>query len=124
MKKPQNKNKSKNKHKINPLKPSMREKKRYIAYEIMSDKPLNRNADKVLVGKIKALLGVFSSGKAGVMSVKYNSDKQTGILRINRRFVDHIRSCFVMIKNLNDEEVLVRTIRVSGMLKKVKEEVE
>ena len=109
-----------NKHKVNPLKPSMREKKRYMAYEIMSKEPLARDIDKVLINKIKALLGVFSASKAGVMSVKYNPDKQRGILRVDRKFVDNIRSCFVMIKNLNDKEVLIRTLRVSGMLNKVK----
>ncbi len=115
MKKPQNK------QKVNPLKPSMREKKRYMAYEIMSKEPLNGNTDKVLINQIKALLGVFSAGKAGVMSVKYASEKQRGVIRVERKFVDHVRSCFVMIKNLNNQEVLIRTLRVSGMLNKAKE---
>ena len=123
MRKPQDKNKAKDKHKVNPLKPSMREKKRYMAYEIMSNKPV-KEADKALIKRIRELLGVFSASKAGVMSVKYNDDKQRGILRVDRKFVDHIRSCFVMIKHLNNEEVLVRTLKVSGMIKKVKKEIE
>ncbi len=120
MKKPQIKNK--NKQKVNPLKPSMREKKRYMVYEIMSNQPV-KGADKALITRIKELLGVFSASKAGVTSVKYNSTKQRGVLRVDRKFVDQIRSCFVMIKNLNNQEVLIRTLRVSGMLNKAKEEV-
>ncbi|KYK26342.1 hypothetical protein AYK26_05100 [Euryarchaeota archaeon SM23-78] len=121
MKKPRNK--SKNKQKVNPLKSSMREKKRYLAYEIISNQPLSRDADKALINQIKALLGVFSAGKAGIMSVTYNAVKQRGVLRVDRKFVDNIRSCFVMIKHINNQEVLVRTLRVSGMINKVKEEV-
>ena len=66
---------------------------------------------------------MFSAGKAGVMNVKYNNKNQKGILRVDRKFVDNIRSCFVMIKNLNNQEVLVRTIKVSGMINKVKKEI-
>ena len=120
MRKPQNKDK--NKQRVNPLKPSMREKKRYMAYEIVSNKPV-QGADKALISRINELLGVFNTGKAGVTGMKYNPGKQRGILRVNRKFVDYIRSCFVMIKNLNNEEVLIRTLRVSGMINKVKEEV-
>jgi RNase P/RNase MRP subunit POP5 len=61
--------------------------------------------------------------KAGVTSLKYNPEKQRGILRMDRRFVDHLRSCFAMIKNLNNQAVLVRTLRVSGMIGKVKGEI-
>ena len=94
-----------------------------MAYEIISSKPI-KVADKALIKSIKELLGVFNAGKAGVMGVKYNSKSQKGILKVDRKFVDQIRSCFVMIKNLNKEQVLVRTIKVSGAINKVKEEVE
>ncbi|MBW2990693.1 hypothetical protein KY348_03245 [Candidatus Woesearchaeota archaeon] len=129
MSKPQTNKKLKNKknipkHKVNPLKPSMREKKRYMAYELMSDKALSKDADKALIAKIKELLGIFAAGKAGVMSVKYNSTNQKGILRVDRKFVDNTRSCFVMIKDINNEKVLIRTIKVSGMINKVKKEIE
>lgn len=100
----------------------MRDKKRYMVYEVMSKKPMDK-ADKALIRKIKELLGFFSANKAGVMNVKYNPKSQRGILRVDRRFVDHVRSCFVMIKNLNNQEVLIRTLRVSGMINKAKKEI-
>jgi len=120
MKKPQSK---KNKQKVNPLKPSMREKKRYMVYEIISQKQI-KYADKALIDKIKDLLGVFISGKASVMNVKYNPKNQKGVLRVDRKYVDNVRSCFVMIKDINNKKVLIRTIRVSGMLNKAKKVIE
>lgn len=101
----------------------MRDKKRYMAYEIMSKKPIQM-ADKALIAKIKELLGVFMAGDAGVMNVKFNPKSQKGVLRVDRKFVDNIRSCFVMIKDLNNEKVLIRTIKVSGMIHKAKKEIE
>jgi RNase P/RNase MRP subunit POP5 len=112
------KNGAKKFHKTNPLKPTMREDKRYVAFEIMSEKPLAYDADRVLIAKINSLLGVFESAAAGILRVKYNQKNQRGLLRIGRKYVDKLRVCFVMIKELSNQKVLVRTLRVSGMLNK------
>ena len=109
------------KPKVNTLRPCLRDKKRYLAFEIMSDKPLMPDADKALISKISELLGAFSSAKAGVMRVNYFQNTQRGVLRVDRAFVDFIRSCFVMIKKINNQEVMIRTLYVSGMVKKAAE---
>ena len=109
-----------NKPKANRLKPSKREKEHYVAYEIKSDNPLPFSADKELLRQIRFLLGVFLVPKANVACMKYNPELQSGVLRVNRKFVSHIKTCFVMIKNINGEVVLVRTLRVSGMISKLK----
>ncbi|MFH0870686.1 MAG: Rpp14/Pop5 family protein [archaeon] len=112
-----------NKPKVNILRPCMREKKRYLAYELMSDKPLQRDADRQLIARINDLLGVFNTSKAGIMPVKYNPEKQRGLLKVERKFVDFVRACFVMIKSLNNQEVLIRTLYVSGMLNRAGEHI-
>jgi len=117
-----NKQKS-NKPKVNILGPSMREKKRYMAYELMSEKPLPRDADRQLIARINDLLGVFNASKAGILPVKYNSEKQRGLLKVERKFVDFVRACFVMTKSLNNQEVLIRTLFVSGMLNRAGEHI-
>jgi RNase P/RNase MRP subunit POP5 len=106
------------KYKTNPLKPSMRERKRYIAFEIKSSHPLPFDADRQLIEKIRGLLGVFGSAKAGILKVKYNRQRQRGILRVGREYVDHTRACFVMVKELSGAKVAVHTVRVSGMIGK------
>jgi RNase P/RNase MRP subunit POP5 len=102
------------------LKPSMRQKKRYVAYELKSPVPLARGADRALAEQANLLLGAFLAPEAGLASIKYNSDKQRGILRIDRRFMEHLRKCFVMIKNLNKQEVQIISLKTSGMINKVK----
>ncbi len=120
MNNPNNKAKSN----IPRIKPSMRIKERYMAYEIKSEQPLPWNADKLLITNINSLLGIFMAPKAMVTSIKYNAGKQTGILRLDRRFVDCLRTCFAMIKHLNQQSVTVRTLRVSGMVGKLKKYIE
>jgi RNase P/RNase MRP subunit POP5 len=103
------------------LKPSMRDKERYVAFEMISKESLPGNADRLLVAEVKALLGVFQSAKAKVTPMKYNPEKQRGIIRVERKYQDTLKSCFVMINNLNKQNVLIRTIRISGMISKLKE---
>ena len=102
----------------------MRDKERYVAYEIRSNANPGYNADKLIVEQVKVLLGVFMAPKANATSMKYNHEKQRGISRINRKFVDCLRTCFAMIKHINNNEVLVRTVKVSGMISKVKKYLE
>jgi ribonuclease P/MRP protein subunit POP5 len=109
------------KPKVNALRPAMREKKRYLAFEIMSQQPLRLDADLVLIGKINELLGIFNSAKAGILRVRYDVRSQRGLFRIDRKFVDLVRTCFVMIKDVGGQKVLIRTLYVSGMLHKAGE---
>jgi RNase P/RNase MRP subunit POP5 len=102
------------------LKPSMRQKKRYVAYELKSPVPLARGADRALVEQANQLLGAFLAPEAGIASIKYNPEKQRGILRLDRRYVEHLRKCFAMIKKLNNQEVMIKSIKTSGMIGKLK----
>jgi RNase P/RNase MRP subunit POP5 len=121
MNNPDNKSKAKAKPAAARLKPSERDKERYVAYEIASAGQLARDADRQLVEQMRMLLGIFMAPKANVTSMKYNPEKQRGVLRINRKFVDCMRTCFAMIKKLNGQEVQINTIKTSGMIHKVKD---
>ena len=117
-------NKPKKVNQVARLKPSMRDNERYLAYELISKSPLGWGIDKALIREVNALLGVFMAPKANIASIKYNAEKQRGILRIARKFVDCLRTCFAMIKNINNQEVQIRVLRVSGMVHKVKDKLE
>lgn len=115
-----NKHKNKVKPAITRLKPSERDKERYVAYEIVSAVPIGWGADKALIKEINTLLGVFMAPKAKLASMKYNMEKQRGIIRIHRKFVEYLRSCFAVTKHIGSQEVMVKTLKTSGMIDKVK----
>jgi RNase P/RNase MRP subunit POP5 len=118
------KQKNKVKHATARLKPSERDKERYVAFEIASANPLGWGADKALIREVNALLGVFMAPKAKLTSMKYNPEKQRGILRVNRKFVDCLRTCFAMTKSINNQGVMIKSIKTSGMIDKVKKYIE
>jgi ribonuclease P/MRP protein subunit POP5 len=112
---------------LKALKPTLRERKRYIVYQIDFDskqknaKTELKNFQTILIDKLKLNLGIFSSAKAGILPIAYDGEKFMGILRVNNKMIDEIRANFVLITELNKVPVCIKTLGVSGILKKAKE---
>jgi len=105
-------------NKIKILLPSLKERKRYIEYNI-------RGADNIdkefIYNMIKKFIGELGMGKAGVMILKNNGNK--GIIKVNHKHVDEVKTALALINNFNDKEIKVECTKVSGVLNKLKEDV-
>ncbi len=103
-----------------PLLPTLRTKKRYVVYETISENDLNnKQVFNVIQDSYKECYGVFGLGEAGIMDTKiYHKNK--AILKINHKYLDKLRTAMAMITNINDNDVIVNTVSVSGMIKKAK----
>ena len=90
---------------MKPLKPSHREKKRYLLIK-------GKDADKKNLDEaILEFIGVLGYAEASPQIVKHNENKV--ILAINRRSLDKIRTSFLMSgKNLE-------IVKVSGSVKNI-----
>ncbi len=107
--------------KIKPVIPSLREKKRYLAFEIISGNKLSINDVKeAIINAVSRFLGEFGSSKAGIIFLddKYNEKTQRGIIKVNRKQVDNLKSALILIKKIKNEDIIFRSIGVSGILKK------
>jgi len=87
---------------MKPLKPSMREKKRYL---LVKGKDPKENIEKA----IKDFVGVLGMSKLGLGWIK--TTKDNAIISINRKGVDQVRASLVVWP----EKLTVE--RVSGTLK-------
>lgn len=70
---------------------------------------------------IKRFIGELGLGRAGVNILKNNGNK--GIIRVNHKHVDEVKMALALINNYNDKEIKVECTKVSGVLKKLKEDV-
>jgi ribonuclease P/MRP protein subunit POP5 len=111
--------------KIKPLLPSLREKKRYLAYEVISK---NRFYDAVHVNKsildaAKDFLGNWGMSHAGLIPLndKWNPDMQRGIIRVNNKHVDDLKASLIFVKNIEGKEVIVKSVGASGILRKAQQ---
>lgn len=87
---------------MKPLKPSMREKKRYL---LVSGKNLKENIPKA----IKDFIGVLGMSKTSLSFIK--SDKNSAVISVNRKMLDSVRASLCVWS----EKMSVK--RVSGTIK-------
>ena len=90
---------------MKPLKPSMREKKRYL---LVKGKNLRGNIEKAIL----EFAGVFGLSKTGLSFIK--SDKDSVIICVNREAVNLIRASLVVYPEKIVVEKVSGTIRGLG----------
>ena len=100
--------------------PTLKEKKRYLVYEVLSDTSIDKDVSEEIVKKVKGLLGIFDSATAGIQAVQYDNKTQRGVLRVAIKGVDKVKMSLALINQLNEGEVTMRTIGASCILKKAK----
>ena len=113
------------KGKLKPILPSLREKRRYLAFEIVSKTRMTdfKAVSEAIKQNMLDLFGQVGYAKSAlyILPDKYISEKQKGIIRINHKHVDDLRASLALIKSINNNEVVVKSIGVSGILKKAEE---
>lgn len=110
--------------KLKILPPHLRNKKRYLAFEVLSEKSLNREEVISLIwGAVGDMYGACGVSRFDLWIVKVWHCKVTGqniikgILRCNRAEVDSLRSVFPVINRFKGKRVVFHTLGVSGTIK-------
>jgi ribonuclease P/MRP protein subunit POP5 len=108
--------------KLKALLPTLREKKRYVVFEVIAK---NKAKDFAIVSKavwqeMLGLHGTKGTAEAGLLILpeKYNSETQRGIARINHKWTDSLKASFALIQSIDSTPAIVRSVLVSGSLKK------
>ena len=101
---------------MKPLEPTLKEKKRYVAFEVISKKSIGFEAVKSLILKtLKEFFGTFGLAKIGITFLEFENKK--GVIRVDNKFVDNLKASFVLMK---EENIMIRSVGVSGTLKKIR----
>ena len=110
------------KTKLKPILPSLREKKRYLAFEVISREKISDLAQvsSAVCGNSLQFMGYLEAAKAGVMILnnKWNPSTQRGIIKVGHRHVDAMKASLAFISRIENKEVICRSLGVSGILKK------
>ena len=104
---------------MKPLLPTMRETKRYLVYELLSEQPLG-NAQAEVVKHARQALGLFDSAKAGIVPVRYDEAVQAGVLRVAHTSVDKVKAALLLLTEVRGKPVIARVRTVSGMVGKAR----
>ncbi|OIO61960.1 hypothetical protein COY26_01155 [Candidatus Woesearchaeota archaeon CG_4_10_14_0_2_um_filter_33_10] len=108
--------------KIKPVLPSLREKKRYLVFEIISKKDIKSFSEvsSLIWQSSLSFLGEIETAKAGiwVLPDKWNQKKQMGMIKVNNKYVDKLKTVLALIKSFKKQQIFVKSVGVSGMINK------
>ncbi|MGD9130343.1 MAG: Rpp14/Pop5 family protein [Candidatus Bathyarchaeota archaeon] len=95
-----------------------REKRRYLALEVVGDQPVDERAvlDAVQASVIR-LFGEYGASKANLKLIKYIPEKHQVVICCSHRMLEKVRAAIASIMELNGKTVAVHVVGVSGTLK-------
>ena len=104
-----------------PLPPTLRERNRYIVFEVISDSNFTRKCIvREIWNIILEFLGELNASKLSLWMMDWNDETQRGLLKVNHLSVDELRSALSTIKEIDRKRVIFHVLGVSGTLKSAK----
>ncbi|MBU0930011.1 MAG: hypothetical protein KJ623_02980 [Nanoarchaeota archaeon] len=102
------------------LLPSLKEKKRYVAYEVISDNKVNYTDTKdSIIENYKKYFGIIGLAKADLMVLE-DWKNQKGIIKVNNKHTDELKMSLGLTKKINNQNVILRCLGISGMINKAR----
>lgn len=103
------------------LLPSLRQKKRYVVFEIISDTSFSfADIQEEVQSALSSFLGQLGIARASPLIVKerFNAQKQRFVIKVNNAHVDELKTALALSKKIKNTAVIIRSITTSGTLKK------
>jgi len=110
--------------KIKPLLPSLKERNRYVAFEIISKDKIASfdSVSQAIWDSSINFLGELELGKAGLRMFKdsWEAGSQKAVLKVSHEYVNKIITSLSLVDEINKVPVMIHTLGTSGILKKSK----
>lgn len=91
-------------------------------FEVISEDKIDKFSavSNAIWDKTKEFIGELGIARAGIWLLpdKWDSKKQTGIIKVNNKHVDEIKASLTLVKKIDNKDVIIRSRGVSGILKK------
>ena len=106
--------------------PTLKEKKRYLAIEILSrenKKHSFTDISKAIWAALQGFIGSLGAANAGIWFVedKWRQNVQRGLIRVNNKFIEPLRASLTFINKVDNDNVMVNSVGASGSIKKAED---
>ena len=107
---------------MKPLLPTLKERKRYILFQITSTEKIEKKivGDQVRKACLR-FLGELGVAKAGVQFLPETYKGGKGIIRVGHKYVDEVKAALALVKEINGKKVSFNVTKVSGIIDRLKE---
>jgi len=96
-------------------------RKRYILFEIISDKEIGFELSKrAILDSTEKLIGSLGISKADLRLLPDFYSKNRGVISVNHDYIPKIKLAVTLIQRIGSQDVIFHTKRVFGTLRKIK----
>ena len=109
--------------KLKPLPPTQRDKRRYLVFRILSKNDFTlKQTSEAINNNLKDFIGTLGVAGAGirVLSKRWSQKTQTGIIMVNNKYLNELKASLTLITKVNNKAATIKSLGVSGILKKTK----
>ena len=108
---------------LKPVLPSLREKKRYVAFEVVGKRNVPfSSVSKALWLSLLSFAGDVGVAGAGVSILEdsWNENSQRGVVRVAHTAQDLVKASLIFVTDIDGENVVLRSLGSSGILAKAR----
>ena len=108
---------------LNPLPPSLRKRKRYVVFDIISENPKKLHDVRIAIWtSMLNFLGENETSKANLwlISSLFNYELQKAAIKVNHDMVGKVRAALTLIKEINGDRTTLTVVGVAGTMEGVK----
>lgn len=102
--------------------PTLKQKKRYMAFEVISREAIAEYADvkRSILEAALSFLGELGVAEAGIRLIDkdYDLKTQRGLLKVGHKHVDRLSSALMMVRKIGRHDAIIRCIGISGIMAK------
>jgi ribonuclease P/MRP protein subunit POP5 len=105
------------------LPPNMRDPKRYVVFEVVSESPINySDLMNSMWNSIMSFLGELGSSDASLWLIQniYDEKTQRGVMKCKHTFVEEIRVALSLIQYVGETKATIKILGVTGTIKSAK----
>ncbi|MEE8168263.1 MAG: Rpp14/Pop5 family protein [Candidatus Hydrothermarchaeales archaeon] len=107
--------------KVKKLPPSLRERKRYIAFRVEGDEPLSREQIvRAVRREVMSFLGENRMSELNIWVLDFNADAQQGFIVCHHKAVGEAKACLAMVSIVDGIRLHLAPIGISGTIKTLK----
>jgi len=113
----------KQENKLKIFLPSLREKDRYISFQVISEESITYDdLEQAIWNTMLDFFGELGVSKTSLWIVKnlYDPEKQVGVIRCNNKSVPQVLAGLGLISRLGDIRVTFKILKISGTIRGLK----
>lgn len=97
--------------------PSLREKKRYLAFEVIGS-PDFLSVQAAIASGLESYLGKKGVAEAGAIYLQEKYNGKRGLIRVSHTSLDKLRASLALITHVGGKPAIIRSVGASGSMKK------